>query len=68
VYGGVSLGYSITSTNYDYGSFGFSDPYPNRVLFGLHAGARYFFAERVAGFAELGFGQAVLAIGVTFKL
>lgn len=68
VYGGLALGYSITSTNYDYGSFGFSDPYPNRVIFGLHAGVRYFFAPKVAGFAELGFGQAVLAVGLTFKL
>lgn len=68
IYGGVALGYSITSSNYDYGFYGYSDPYPDRIQFGLHAGARYFFSEKVAGFGELGFGLATLAIGLTFKL
>jgi hypothetical protein len=66
IYGGANLGYSITGSNFDYGTF--DDPYPNRVIFGLHAGTRYFFSEKVAGFGELGFGLATLAIGLTFKL
>lgn len=68
VYGGAALGYSITGTNYDYRFYGLSDPYPNRVQFGLHAGTRYFFTEKIAGFGELGFGLATLALGLTFKL
>lgn len=68
VYGGAALGYSITGSNYDYGQFGVDDPYPNRVQFGLHAGTRYFFSERIAGFGELGFGLATLALGLTFKI
>jgi hypothetical protein len=68
IYGGAALGYSITGSNYDYRQYGISDPYPNRIQFGLHAGARYFFSEKVAGFGELGFGLATLALGLTFKL
>jgi len=66
VYGGLSLGYLIS--NYSGDNFGFSDPYPDVVRFGIHAGARYFFSEKVAGYGELGFGVAPLALGLTFKL
>lgn len=65
VYGGANLGYavaSISNSSYD------NSLYPGRVQLGLHAGARYFFSEKVAGYGELGFGLAPLSLGVTFKL
>lgn len=67
VYGGVFLGYSVSSSSGD-DFFGVSNPYPSRVVGGIHIGARYYFTEKVAGFAELGYGLAPLAIGATFKL
>ena len=68
IYGGLNLGYAVTSIHYDNSMYNDNDLYPSRIQFGLHAGARYFFSEKVAGFGELGFGLAPLALGVTFKL
>ena len=34
----------------------------------LFLGARYFFTEKIGGFAELGYGFYNLNLGVTFKL
>ena len=67
IYGGANLGYAISKFSYD-NAFYDDNLYPSRVQFGLHAGARYFFSERVAGFGELGFGLAPLSLGLTFKL
>jgi hypothetical protein len=66
IYGGANLGYAVSSYTYDGGSV-INDRYPSQVRFGLHAGVRYFFSEKVAAFGELGFGLAPLAIGITFK-
>jgi hypothetical protein len=68
IYGGANLGYAVSNVNYDNPAIDDNDLYPSRIQFGLHAGARYFFSEKVAGFGELGFGLAPLALGVTFKL
>ncbi len=65
VYGGLSLGFLISSYS---GDGTFNDPYSGGVRAGIHAGARYFFSEQVAGFGELGYGIAPLALGLTFKL
>lgn len=67
IYGGANLGYAVSKFSYD-NSFYNDNIYPGRVQFGLHAGARYFFSEKVAGYGELGFGLAPLALGLTFKL
>lgn len=66
IYGGAALGYAVSSFSYDNAIYD-NNLYPSRVQFGLHAGARYFFSEKVAGFGELGFGLAPLALGLTFK-
>jgi hypothetical protein len=73
IYGGVMLSYNIL--NFKYSS---SDPaydylnnnvsYGSRVGFTLYVGGRYFFSERVAGFAELGYGVSYLTLGAAFKL
>lgn len=67
IYGGANLGYAVSSITYDNATYN-DNIYPSRVQFGLHAGARYFFSEKVAGHGELGFGLAPLALGITFKL
>lgn len=67
VYGGLSLGYLISNYSGD-PVFGGYDPYPDVFRLGIHAGARYFFSDKVAGYGELGYGVAPLALGLTFKL
>ena len=67
VYGGAFLGYVISSYSSNFGN-NYDDPYGSHLRLGLHAGTRYFFSEKVAGYAELGFGIAPLALGFTFKL
>lgn len=67
VYGGAFLGFLVSSFSGD-DNFGYNDPYGGGVRLGIHAGARYFFSEKVAGYGELGYGIAPLAIGFTFKL
>lgn len=68
VYGGVFLGFLISnySVNNDFDAY--DDPYDGGVRLGIHIGARYFFSDKVAGYGELGYGIAPLALGVTFKL
>ncbi|MEO5601131.1 MAG: hypothetical protein ABIR06_09405 [Cyclobacteriaceae bacterium] len=67
VYGGAFLGFVVSSYSGDNFS-GYSDPYAGGLRLGIHAGARYFFSEKVAGYAELGYGIAPLSLGLTFKL
>jgi hypothetical protein len=62
-YGGVSLGYYNVSFNGNE----FGSPYSSSVLFGVHAGVRYMFSDKVGGFAEAGYGVSALQIGASFK-
>jgi hypothetical protein len=71
LYGGIDLGAKIASNN----TYGDIDPIFNNystlgsgVLFEPFAGARYYFADNIAGMAELGYGIAVLKLGISFKL
>lgn len=58
IYSGFSYKDGFLSSNYNYGG----------IDLGLHLGGRYFFSDKVGGFAELGIGTAPLQLGVTFKL
>jgi hypothetical protein len=66
VYGGVFLGFT-TSSYSGPNNAGYVDAYGNRVSTGLHAGARYYFAPKIAGYGELGLGMSTLAVGLTFR-
>lgn len=67
VYGGLFLGYIISSYSGD--DFGVTNnPYGGAFRLGLHIGTRYYFTEKVAGYAEVGYGIAPLSLGATFKL
>ncbi|RYZ36281.1 MAG: hypothetical protein EOP49_32750 [Sphingobacteriales bacterium] len=68
LYGGVALGYYISSFKDNSGYSGFYDnAYGNQVLFGIHLGGRYYFKPNVGAFAEVGYGVSALKLGVTFK-
>lgn len=64
LYAGLGLIYSGWSWNESFvgirGSYG-------GVGLGGHVGGRYFFSDKIGGYAEAGFGVAPLQLGVTFK-
>jgi len=63
-YGGAMVGYNIVSYS---GSDEFSNAYGSAVEFSLFAGARWFFTENIAAFAEVGYGVSYLNAGISFK-
>ena len=64
-YAGLMVSYDIVSSNYD----AFSNYIKtSHIDWSLFLGARYFFTEKIGGFAELGYGFYNLNLGVTFKL
>jgi hypothetical protein len=66
-YGALLLGYNVASVSYPSGYLGTKATYGG-VAYGLRGGGRYYFNEKVAGFAEVGFGISTLDIGVAYKL
>lgn len=70
LYGGVEIGAKIASSK----TFGDYDPgyvystLGSGLLFEPFAGARYYFADNIGGMAELGYGIAILKLGISFKL
>lgn len=63
-YGGAMIGYNIVSYS---GSDDYSNSYGSGLEFSLFVGARWFFTDNVAAFAELGYGVSYLNLGVAFK-
>lgn len=65
-YGGILLGYNIASAKYT----GMTIPGASYggVAYAGFIGARYYFTPKLAAMAELGYGIAVLNIGVSLKL
>ncbi len=68
LYVGGSLGYNRVGVSE-------SGPYlsgysvgASYVLYGVHAGARWYFTPRAAGFAELGYGLGAIAVGASLRL
>lgn len=66
VYGGGFLGF-VTSSYSNNNNVVYNDGYDGGVRAGIHAGARYYFASKVAGYAEVGVGYVPVSIGLTFK-
>ena len=65
---GLGLGYNVVSCSYT-GAFGSGNcGYSSGIYFIGRAGARYFFAPNMAGYADIGAGGATLNIGLMFKL
>ena len=65
-YAGMMISYDIVSTPDSWANYVWS--YGSRVDWSIFLGARYFFTEKIGGFAELGYGFYNLNLGVTFKL
>jgi hypothetical protein len=64
-YVGATLGLNSSSFK-DYSGFYTHENTRNmRIYFGLHIGARYLFADKWGGFAELGYGISALRLGFT---
>ncbi len=63
LYAGLGLSYfSFTGLN------GLGATNTGTTYFPFHLGGRYFFSEKLGGFAELGSALSTLKLGVTFKL
>lgn len=74
VYAGAMLGYDAVSSNFSSSSseyqnlLGDVNTSVSGVLYGVHAGGRYNFSPATSVFAEIGYGIALLNLGVTLKL
>lgn len=68
-YGGVIVGFNI-ATSKGYGDFGtYADPYSGGgLVFSPYVGGRYYFTEKIAAMAELGYGISYLNLGIAIKL
>ena len=64
-YGGLMLGYNVINT-----TTSSTHPYTGKssgVTYSLFLGARYYFADNIGAFLELGYGVAALELGVAFR-
>ncbi|MPR34369.1 hypothetical protein [Salmonirosea aquatica] len=68
LYGGVQLGYYISSFKDDTGYIGnYNNAYGNQVLFGIHLGGKYYFKPNLGAFAEVGYGVSAVKLGLALK-
>ncbi|ADB41285.1 hypothetical protein [Spirosoma linguale] len=68
LYAGIGISYYRLSYGDTYiRSIGLSDSY-STVYTPIHIGGRYFFSDKLGGFAELGSSLATLKLGLTLKL
>lgn len=71
-YGGATLGYVIGKSKVEVeGPNAFFTPQAasvSGIAYGIHVGGKYYFNEKVGAFAELGYGMAILNLGLTVKL
>jgi hypothetical protein len=67
-YAGLMLGYdAVSSSLYGTNQYNILAPTPSALGLSLFIGARYYFSDNTAAFAELGYGIALLQLGVSFK-
>jgi len=67
-YAGAMIGYNFTSAS-EYGDPGTYTPVSTGgIVLSGYVGARYYFTEYFAGFAQLGYGVAYLNFGVSIRL
>lgn len=67
VYGAANLGYNVASASYP-SSWTLPKAKVGGVYWGINAGGRYYFSEKLAAVAELGYGISYLNLGVAMKL
>ena len=68
-YAGLMLGYNVVSGKYFGDDLGYTVNNAAASAFGYSAfiGARYYFTEQFAAFAEVGYGIAALELGIAMK-
>jgi len=66
-YAGLMLGYNIVSWNYYSSWIGGSSNSSSAVVLSGFLGARYYFTDNVAAFAEVGYGVANINLGLSLK-
>lgn len=64
---GAAIGYFVVSTSSSVSGGSYTGD-ASRIFFGGFGGTRYFFSDRLAGVARLGFGASSLTLGVDFKM
>jgi hypothetical protein len=67
-YGGVLLGYRNENTSYTGNENSHNDYKEGSATANIFVGSRYFFNEKIAGMAELGWGLSMFTLGVTLRL
>lgn len=70
VYGGLMASYNLLNYSYEDNSgfnSGNTGNFGNSAGLTLFAGARYYFSDNLAAFAELGYGVAYLNLGLSLK-
>lgn len=70
VYAGLMLSYNILNYSYkdnDGNNVSGAGSYGSAAGFTAFIGGRYFFTQKVAAFAELGYGVSYLTLGIAFK-
>ncbi len=71
-YGGLMLSYDIVSASYTSSDhtydYLYRGAYGSTFRITLFLGGRYYFSENWAAFGELGFGNAILSLGLAYKL
>ena len=67
-YGGVLLGYNIASSKVTGRTLPITPASYGGLVYAGFVGARYYFTPKLAAMAELGYGIALLNIGVSLKL
>lgn len=67
LFAGLTLGYDIVSAKWKGDGISVDGAEASGILWGLHAGARYYFNEKFGVNAELGYGLSYLSIGLSYK-
>ena len=67
VYGGLMLSYNILNYSYSGSDIYSGNDDDNSIGVSLYAGGRYYLANNIAAFLELGYGVAYLNIGGSYK-
>ena len=67
-YGGLLLGYDVASSKWTTANTIAIPTTYGGIVFGGSVGARYYFTDNIAAFAELGYGLGYLNAGLAYKL
>ncbi len=70
-YAGALLGYKSDVISDSYDEYSYRNDYKSSdsgSVLSIFAGCRYFFSDKIAGMAELGWGMSIVTVGIAVKL